>query len=300
MSEPVLPLGAVYDEGVPAAELPQREEQRNPVMIAAFEGWNDAGDAATSAIEQLELAWDAVPLTELDPEEFYDFQVSRPMAKLVDGVTRTIEWPTTRLSICRPPDSPHDVILVRGIEPNFRWRAFCAELVTIALDQQVAIVIGLGALLADVPHTRPVQVTGSAQDSETAERLGLTASRYEGPTGITGVFQDAFIQAGIPAVSFWAAVPHYVSQAPSPKATLALLHRVEEAIDLEVPLGTLPAQAEEWETEVSQIASEDEEISTYIRTLEERDSSDEPLRPTSGESIAAEFERYLRRRGPHS
>jgi proteasome assembly chaperone (PAC2) family protein len=266
-------------------------------MIAAFEGWNDAGDAATSAVEQLSLAWDAQPLAELDPDGFYDFQVSRPTVRLIEGVTRTIEWPTTRLTMCRLPSEANDVILVHGIEPNFRWRAFCTELLTIAMDCQVSTVVGLGALLADVPHTRPVQVTGSAHDSATAEKLGLTNSRYQGPTGITGVFQDACVQAGIPCVSFWAAVPHYVSQAPSPKATLALLHRVEEVLDIEVPLGELPAQADQWETEVTQIAAEDEEISEYIRTLEEQEG-DEPLKPASGESIAAEFERYLRRRGP--
>ena len=271
---------------------------RNPVMIAAFEGWNDAGDAASAAVEQLGLIWDAVPLTELDPEGFYDFQVTRPTVRLVDGVTRTIEWPTTRLSVCRLPNAPADVILVHGIEPNFRWRAFCDELLKIAVDHQVGKVIGLGALLADVPHTRPIQVTGSAHDEETATRLGLTRSRYEGPTGIAGVFQDACVQAGIPALSFWASVPHYVSQAPSPKATLALLHRVEEVLDIEVPLGNLTAQADEWETEVTQIASDDEEISEYIRSLEEREEQDEPLKPASGEAIAAEFERYLRRRGP--
>jgi proteasome assembly chaperone (PAC2) family protein len=271
---------------------------RNPVMIAAFEGWNDAGDAATAAVEQLGLTWDATPLTEMDPEGFYDFQVTRPTVRLIDGVTRTIDWPTTRLSACRLTGSPNDVILVHGIEPNFRWRAFCDELLKIAVDHQVTQVIGLGALLADVPHTRPIQVTGSAHDEETAARLGLARSRYEGPTGISGVFQDACVQAGIPSLSFWASVPHYVSQAPSPKATLALLHRVEEILDIEVPLGTLPSQADDWETEVSQIAAEDEEISEYIRALEEREEEDEPLQPASGESIAAEFERYLRRRGP--
>ena len=217
---------------------------RNPVMIAAFEGWNDAGDAATAAVEQLGLTWDATPLTELDPEGFYDFQVTRPTVRLIDGVTRTIDWPTTRLSACRLSGSPNDVILVHGIEPNFRWRAFCDELLKIAVDHQVSQVIGLGALLADVPHTRPIQVTGSAHDEETAARFRLARSRYEGPTGISGVFQDACVQAGIPSLSFWASVPHYVSQAPSPKATLALLHRVEEILDIEVPLGTLPNQAD--------------------------------------------------------
>lgn len=267
-------------------------------MIAAFEGWNDAGDAASAAVEQLGLAWDAEPLAELDPEGFYDFQVSRPTVRLVDGVTRTIEWPTTRLSVCRPGVDGRPVILIHGIEPNFRWRAFCAELVELAVTHEVQTVLTLGALLADVPHTRPVQVTGSAQDESNAARLGLTRSRYEGPTGISGVFSDACIQAGIPSIAFWAAVPHYVSQAPSPKATLALLHRVEDVLDIAVPLGELPAQADEWQSEVSSIAADDDEISTYIRELEEREEEDTPLRPESGESIAAEFERYLRRRGP--
>jgi predicted ATP-grasp superfamily ATP-dependent carboligase len=266
-------------------------------MIAAFEGWNDAGDAATSAVEHLALTWDAEELSEIDPESFYDFQVSRPEVKLVDGVTRKIEWPTTRLTYCLMPHQARDIVLVHGIEPNFRWKAFCKELIDQALALNVSSLVSLGALLADVPHTRPVQVTGSAHDAATVERYGLTPSTYEGPTGITGVFQDACTQAGIPSVSFWAAVPHYVSQAPSPKATLALLHRVEEILDIEVDLGNYPEQSEEWEAEVTQIAADDEEIAEYIQRLEERDSEAEPLTPASGEILAAEFERYLRRRG---
>ncbi|WP_111765704.1 PAC2 family protein [Nakamurella deserti] len=269
---------------------------RDPVMIAAFEGWNDAGDAATSAVEHLALTWDAEELTEVDPESFYDFQVSRPETKMVDGVTRRIEWPTTRLTFCRMPAAARDIVLVHGIEPNFRWKAFCRELIEIAQALQVSSLVSLGALLADVPHTRPVQVSGSAVDAATAERYGLARSTYEGPTGITGVFQDACLQAGIPAVSFWASVPHYVSQAPSPKATLALLHRVEEFLDIEVDLGNYPEQSEEWEAEVTQIAADDDEIAEYIARLEERDSETEPLTPASGEMLAEEFERYLRRR----
>jgi predicted ATP-grasp superfamily ATP-dependent carboligase len=277
--------------------MPDLPQLRDPVMIAAFEGWNDAGDAATSAVEHLALTWNAEVLGEIDPESFYDFQVTRPEVKLVDGVTRRIEWPTTRLTYCMLPTAPRDVVLVHGIEPNFRWKAFCAELVDWARRLEVSSLISLGALLADVPHTRPVQVTGSAHDQATAERLGLARSTYEGPTGITGVFQQACVEAGIPAVSFWAAVPHYVSQAPSPKATLALLHRIEEFLDIEVDLGTYPEQAEQWQTEVTQIAADDEEIAEYIQRLEQRDSEAEPLTEASGEALAAEFERYLRRRG---
>ncbi|AZI59474.1 PAC2 family protein [Nakamurella antarctica] len=278
----------------------QPQQLRDPVLIAAFEGWNDAGDAATSAVEHLALTWDATPLAEIDPENFYDFQVSRPTVKILQGVTRHIEWPTTKLTVCRLPDQSRDVILVHGIEPNFRWKAFCAELVQLALDNGVTTMISLGALLADVAHTRPVQVTGSAHDAETADQLGIIKSTYEGPTGISGVFQDACLQAGIPGVAFWASVPHYVSHAPSPKATLALLHRVEDFLDIAVTPGNYPEQSEEWESEVSQIAEDDDEISEYIKSLEERDSEEEPLTPASGDAIAAEFERYLRRRGPKS
>ena len=168
----------------------------------------------------------------------------------------------------------------------------------IALDAQVETVVTLGALLAEVAHTNPTHVTGSAHDAATARRLGLDNSSYTGPTGIAGVLQDACVQAGLPAVSLWAAVPHYVSEAPSPKATLALLHRVEDILDIEVPLGELPTQADEWVTEITRLTAEDSEIGDYVRALQERDADDEPLRTTSGESIAAEFERYLRRRGP--
>ena len=241
-----------------------------PVAILGFEGWNDAGDAASSAIEHLELTWDADPLAEIDPDPYYDFQVSRPHVKLIDGVTRKVTWPTTRLSVCRPPGSEHDVVLVHGIEPNMRWGAFCSELLGHLNEAGVRTVVSLGALLADAPHTRPVPVTGTAYDADSAARYGLERSRYEGPTGIVGIFQDQCVQSGIPSISFWAAVPHYVSQPPSPKATLALLHRVEEALDLEVPLGNLPDQAEEWETTVSEMAEEDEDVRNYVRALEEK------------------------------
>lgn len=277
---------------------PDPPELTDPIIVAAFEGWNDAGDAASTAIEHLQLTWDATPLTELDPDPYYDFQVSRPTVRLTDGVTREVTWPTTRLSVCRPPGSEHDVVLIHGIEPNMRWRAFCTELLGHIESVGATTVVTLGALLADSPHTRPVPVTGTAYDAEAASRYGLERSRYEGPTGIVGILQDACVRAGIPAISFWAAVPHYVSQPPSPKATLALLHRVEEALDMEVPLGNLPEQSEEWEGTVSEMAEEDEDVRNYVRALEERGDAEVRLTETSGDAIAAEFERYLRRRGP--
>jgi proteasome assembly chaperone (PAC2) family protein len=270
----------------------------SPVVIAAFEGWNDAGDAATGAVEHLELVWDAEPLTELDPDDYYDFQVNRPNVSLVDGVSRRITWPTTRLSVCRPPGAEFDLVIVRGIEPNMRWRGFCAELLGIIQDLETRTVVTLGALLSDTPHTRPTQVTGTAYDQDAASKYGLEKSRYEGPTGIVGVLQDACVATGIPALSFWAGVPHYVSQPPNPKATLSLLHAVEEVLDLAVPLAELPQQADEWQKLVDEMAAEDEEVTEYIRNLEERDDEidESELKATSGDAIAREFERYLRRR----
>ena len=269
-----------------------------PVLVAAFEGWNDAGDAATGAVEHLELVWDAQPLIELDPDDYYDFQVNRPTVSQVDGVSRRISWPTTRLSFCRPPAADFDLVIVRGIEPNMRWRGFCSELLALIHELDVRTVVTLGALLSDTPHTRPTQVTGTAYDPESAERYGLEKSRYEGPTGIVGVLQDACVASGIPAVSFWAGVPHYVSQPPNPKATLALLHAVEEVLDLPVPLAELPQQSDEWQKLVDEMAAEDDEVTEYIRNLEERDDEIDrtELTSASGDAIAREFERYLRRR----
>jgi proteasome assembly chaperone (PAC2) family protein len=273
-------------------------ELRDAVLVAAFEGWNDAGDAATDAVEHLELLWDARPLVELEPDDYYDFQVNRPTVSLVDGVSRRVSWPTTRVSVCRPPEADFDLVLVRGIEPNMRWRGFCEELLDIVRALDVRLVVSLGALLSDTPHTRATQVTGTSYDQESAARFGLEKSRYEGPTGIVGVLQDACVGAGIPAISFWAGVPHYVSQPPNPKATIALLHSIEEVLDTPVPIAELPQQATEWQKLVDEMAAEDEEVTEYIRNLEERDDEADlgEMREASGDTIAREFERYLRRR----
>jgi proteasome assembly chaperone (PAC2) family protein len=269
-----------------------------PILVAAFEGWNDAGDAASGAVEHLELVWDAQPLHEIDPDEYYDFQVNRPTVSLIDGITRRIAWPTTRFSYCRPPEADYDLVLVHGIEPNMRWRGFCGELLSVIRDLDVRVVVTLGALLSDSPHTRPTQVTGTAYDKDAATRYGLQSSRYEGPTGIVGVLQDACVASGIPAISFWAGVPHYVSQPPNPKATLALLHRVEEVLDIPIPLAELPQQSADWQKLVDEMAAEDEEVTEYIRNLEERDDEIDrsEMHEASGDAIAREFERYLRRR----
>ena len=269
---------------------------RRPVLIAAFEGWNDAGSAATGAVEHLEQAWDARRVAALDPDDFYDFQMNRPSVSLVDGVTRRITWPTTRFSVCTLPAADRDVVLVRGVEPNMRWRGFCEQLVELAQVLGAETVVTLGALLADNPHTRPVPVTGTASDAETSAALGLERSRYEGPTGIVGVLQDHATRAGLPSISFWAAVPHYVSTPPCPKATLALLRRVEDLLDLPVPLGELPEQARAWERQVDEVAATDTDVAEYIASLEEREPAAD-LPEASGEAIAKEFERYLQRGG---
>jgi len=262
-------------------------------MIAAFEGWNDAADAATGAIEHLEREWNARPFAAIDPEDYYDYQVNRPTVRLVDGITRRIDWPTTRLGLATVGDQ--EIVLVRGLEPNMRWRAFCSELTEFAEELEVDRVVCLAALLADVPHTRPIDVNGSASDDTLATSLGLTRSRYEGPTGVVSVFHQALAETGCKVVSYWASVPHYVAQPPCPKATLTLLHRVEDVLDIAIPLGDLPEAAQAWENGVDELAREDGEIADYIASLELRED-ETSLPEASGEAIARAFERYLRRR----
>jgi len=241
----------------------------NPVVIAAFEGWNDAGDASSGVVDHLMEVWSARVVGAIDPEDFYDFQVNRPIVGSDDSGHRRITWPGTQIAVASPPDLDRDVILVRGLEPNMRWRQFCAELLAACDELGGELVITLGALLADTPHTRPIPVTGTATEPELVDRLKLEQSSYEGPTGIVGIFQDACMQLDIPAVSYWAAVPHYVAQPPCPKATLALIGQIEDLLEVGIPLGDLAEEA--------------------------RDTADLP--EASGEAIAREFERYLKRRG---
>ncbi|MBI0376242.1 PAC2 family protein [Streptomyces albiflaviniger] len=275
-------------EGVP--------ELIDPVMICAFEGWNDAGDAASTAVGHLDREWKGEVFASLDAEDYYDFQVNRPTVALEGGV-RKITWPTTRLSVVRADtgEKSRDLVLVRGIEPSMRWRSFCNEILGYAHELGVEMVVILGALLGDTPHTRPVPVSGVTSDPDLARSLDLEETRYEGPTGIVGVLQEACTHAGVPAVSLWAAVPHYVSQPPNPKATLALLNRLEDLISVRIPLGELTEDSRAWQLGVDQLAAEDSEVAEYVQSLEEaRDTAELP--EASGEAIAREFERYLRRR----
>jgi len=246
-------------------------------------------------ITHLTGAWQAEPVGAIDPEDFYDFQVTRPVTEVTDGATRRLVWPTTRLLTPAKNRVDREVILVHGIEPNMRWRRFCAELVEAFAGLRAEMVVLLGALLADSPHTRPVPVTTSASDQALALGLRASPADYKGPTGITGVLQHECAEAGIAAVSLWAAVPHYVAQPPSPKATLALLRGVEDLLDLSLPLGDLAQEARAWERGVDELAEQDSEVADYVRTLEEAKDATE-LPEASGDAIAAEFERYLRRR----
>jgi proteasome assembly chaperone (PAC2) family protein len=269
---------------------------RNPVAVAAFEGWNDAADAATAVIDHLEQAWDTRPAASLDPEEFYDFQVTRPILTLDDAGARHIEWPTTRFTAASPPGMDRDVVLIRGIEPSMKWRTFGDDLLEICHALEVSQVVLLGALLADVPYTRPLPVSGSTSNAELNEQLKLTSTGYEGPIGIVGVLHEACRRADLSAISLWVHVPHYASNPPCPKATLALLHRLEEVVDLPVPVGDLAQEAAQWEDRVRTAAEQDSELAEYLRELEQR-AGDQGMAALTGDELASEFERYLRRRG---
>ncbi|GAA4726216.1 filament polymerization regulator ParJ [Isoptericola chiayiensis] len=270
-----------------------RHAARQTVMIAAFEGWNDAGSAATDALEHLTEVWDASLLREMDPEDYHDFQVNRPMIGAGPEGRRLIAWPTTTISVADLPD--RRVVLVHGIEPSFRWKAFCRELLDVAEELDVRTVVTLGALLADVPHTRPIPMSATTESEGLQAVLDVEPSTYEGPTGIVGVLQHEAAARDFQSVSLWAAVPHYVANPPSPKATLAILTRIEELVAAAIPLRDLPEDAEAWQQGVDELAGEDAEISEYVAQLEEAKDTAE-LPEASGEAIAREFERFLRRR----
>jgi hypothetical protein len=267
------------------------------VVIAAFEGWNDAAEAASGVVNHLGIAWKSTPIAAIDPDDYYDFQVNRPVIEVNGGKTEHLVWPTTRLSLARAGATglDRDIILVHGVEPNMRWRGFTEELIAGFAELGVETVVLAGALLADSPHTRPVPVTLSGSDQELLRGVNTEASDYKGSSGIVGVIQYSLNAADIPAVTLWASVPHYVAQAPSPKATLALLRSVEDVLDMTLPMGDLPEEARAWERGVDELASQDSDVADYVRTLEEaKDATDLP--EASGDAIAREFERYLRRR----
>ena len=277
--------------------IDDRPQLERPALIAAFRGWNDGGQGASLAGAYLAQAWAAERFAEIESEDFYDFQATRPMVSLVDGVTRRIDWPENTFLHAPLPGGGRDAIILLGVEPNLRWRTFCEHVTTLATSFGVELVITLGSLLADVPHTRPAPVTGSATDPELITQLGLQASRYEGPTGIVGVLHDACGRAGLKSASLWAAVPHYVSLTPSPRAAKALVDRLAELLHADVDTTELDEAADAYAQQVSEAVAADAETSAYVEQLEQRvdeiaAEADDP----SGESIAAELTRFLRER----
>jgi predicted ATP-grasp superfamily ATP-dependent carboligase len=264
------------------------------IAIMAFAGWNDAGEAATGVINHLIESFNAQEVDSINPDEYYDYQIARPRVKIEDS-KRIIEWSTTKFFLAPAGNQKPAFVFVQGIEPNLKWQAFCLEIMKKLTTLNVKSVISLGALLADAPHTRPIAVTAVANESSLSKYLGLEVSSYEGPTGIIGVIHNYLQNSDIPTISLWAALPHYVSSPPSPKGSLALISRIEDLTNIDLPRGDLPEEARAWQVGVDEMAQEDEEIADYITRLEENvDATDLP--EASGEAIAREFERYLKRR----
>lgn len=267
---------------------------RKPIVLAAFEGWNDAGESASGALSHLLATWSHHRIATMDPEDYYDFQVNRPQIRVDDKVVREIIWPNTAVFEVSTPHLDHDFLIVKGIEPSMKWQTFTAEILDLADDYEATMLISMGALLADSPHSRPFVVTGTGAHPDVASRLGVEVSKYEGPTGIIGVFQDAALRRGLDAVSLWASVPHYVATPPSPKATLALINALEDFLEISIAQGDLPERAEAWEKQVDHMASEDSEVGDYVKQLE-RSKDESELPSMSGDAIAREVERFLRR-----
>ena len=265
------------------------------MLVAAFRGWNDGAQGASLAASFLAQSWNARRFGDVDPEEFYDFQATRPHVALEEGLTRRIDWPENVFYHAELPAAERNAVLLLGVEPNLRWRTFSSEIVGFAQELGIELVVTLGALLADVPHTRPAPVTGSASDPKLVRKLGLSASRYEGPTGIVGVLHDACRRAGLPSASLWAAVPHYASLAASPKAALALSTRLGSLLATRVDVTELERAADAYERQVSEAVAQDEETEAYVRELEERrDALGDELDVPSGDALAAELTRFLR------
>jgi proteasome assembly chaperone (PAC2) family protein len=275
---------------------------RAPAVVCAFKGWNDAGDAASTALQFVGTALGATRFAQIDPEEFYDFQSTRPQVRVADGGVREITWPVVEIFEARVPRAPRDLVIVTGHEPSMRWRAFSQLIIDLAEALGAQLLVSLGALLADVAHTRPTAITGISSDAALVERLDLLSSSYEGPTGIVGVLQGACTKAGLPAASLWAAVPHYIASAPNPKAALALVRRLESLVGVSVDASELEAAAADYERQVNLAVQSDPDVQAFVERLERAaDDDEDPLDPTelpSGDRIASEFQRFLRQRGP--
>jgi predicted ATP-grasp superfamily ATP-dependent carboligase len=269
--------------------------------VCAFQGWNDAGDAASTALSFIANSLGAERFARIDPEDFYDFQNTRPRIRLIEGRHREITWPEVEIFEARVPRAPRDLILLAGHEPSYRWRAFTRAIVDLAEAFGTQLVVTLGSLLADVPHSRPVSITGLASDETLVERLDLRSAQYEGPTGITGVLHAACAEAGVPSASLWAAVPHYIAAAPNPKAALALVRKLEGLVGVSVDASELESAAADYERQVNLAVQSDPEVQAFVERLEAAAEDEEPeLHPgdvPSGDTIAREFQRFLRQRG---
>jgi proteasome assembly chaperone (PAC2) family protein len=282
-----------------------RPSLRKPVMVCAFNGWNDAGEAASAAVSFIRGSFDAEEVASIDPEEFFDFTAVRPTVRLTEGVTREIDWPVATISAAAVPGAEGDLVMLQATEPSLRWRRYTENLVATARELDVRMVITLGALLADVPHTRPVAITGLASDSSLVDKLGFQHTSYEGPTGIVGVLHNTCANSGIPAASLWASVPHYVAAAPNPKVALALVRAFEGIAGVVVDAGELESAAEDYERQVSAAVASDPEVKAFVERLETAmdevtpDTPDEEDLP-SADKIARDFQRFLRQRGPES
>ncbi len=287
---------------VDALTFTERPRLRDPVLICALRGWNDAGESASAALSLLIANFEAKQVAEIDPEEFYDFTSVRPTIAFSEGRTRVLEWPGNTFHVARVAGAERDLVLVQGTEPSLRWRTYTGAIIEAAQELGARMVVTLGALLADVPHSRPTMVTGLASDDSLVEGLGLERSNYEGPTGIIGVIHDACARAQLPSVSLWASVPHYIAAAPNPKAALELVRRVEGLVGVAVDASDLEEAAEDYERQVSAAVASDPEVRAFVEQLEETmDEAEDPSDPRhipSADTIARDFQRFLRQRGP--
>ena len=282
-----------------------RPELRNPVMVCAFKGWNDAVEAASAALGYIHGQFESTAVADIDPEEFFDFTAVRPSVRLAEGQTREIEWPSTSVSAAEVPGADHDLVMLQGSEPSLRWNRYTKQVVETANELGVGMVITLGALLADVPHSRPVSITGIASDDAMMDKLGYERTSYEGPTGITGVLHHACAAAGIPSASLWASVPHYVAAAPNPKVALALVRGFEGAAGVAVDAGELEEAADDYERQVTAAVASDPEVKAFVERLESvmdevQAEATTPDKLPSADTIARDFQRFLRQRGPDS
>ena len=280
-----------------------RPELRNPVMVCAFKGWNDAGEAASAALSFIHDHFDPFEVAAIDPEEFYDFTAVRPNVRLAEGRTREIEWPSNVFSAARVPGAEGDLVILQGVEPSLRWGRFTEAVVGVARELEVRMVITLGALLADVPHSRPVAITGLGSDESLVARLGFERTTYEGPTGIVGVLHHTCAKLGMPSASLWASVPHYVAATPNPKVALALIRAFEGVAGVAVGAGELESAAEDYDQQVSAAVASDPEVKAFVERLESAMDEAESAtaseeRIPSADTIARDFQRFLRQRGP--